>query len=165
VASATSEIDDIRRKMAQIRRELHDDVRGVVEGAEAATDWRRYVQAYPWAILGATAIVGYLLVPARRTAAPLPAATEPARPPVEATSTVAPEKSKGWVRAAFGLVAPLAIRAAQGYALQYFEQWLTQQMAGQDPQILQGLAAGLGAKPGAKPGPEPGPRESGMPRF
>ena len=62
-ATATNESDEIRRKMAQIRRDLHEDVREVVAGAEAATNWRRYVRAYPWASVGIAAAVGFLAVP------------------------------------------------------------------------------------------------------
>ena len=35
MATATNEIEEIRRQMAQIRRELHEDVQEVVAGAEA----------------------------------------------------------------------------------------------------------------------------------
>ena len=65
MATAPQEIDDVRRRMAQIRRELHEDVKGVVEGAEAATDWRRYVRNYPWATTGLALAIGYLVIPRR----------------------------------------------------------------------------------------------------
>jgi hypothetical protein len=168
VATAPPEFEDIRRRMAQIRRDLHEDVKGVVEGAEAATDWRRFIRNYPWATMGAAVVVGYLIVPRKHrpttTVNIAPSqlahaiAAEPPRP-------AEPKKSKGLLGTAFGLVAPLAFRTAQGYALQFAEQWLAQKVAeqmGQHPD----LAAAFGA--GAEAPPEPQrPRASppGTPRF
>ncbi len=63
MSTAPPEIDEIRKKMAQIRRDLHADVQGVVQGAEAATDWRRFVRGYPWASMGVALAVGYMIVP------------------------------------------------------------------------------------------------------
>src|SRR5947209_12012268 len=54
------------RSMARIRRELHEDVRGVVESAEAVTDWKHWIRDYPWASVAAAAAVGFFLVPKRR---------------------------------------------------------------------------------------------------
>ena len=65
MASVSNEVDEIRRQMAQIRRELHEDVQGVVAGAEAVADWRRYIRLYPWAAVGAA--VGSAVGTASRT--------------------------------------------------------------------------------------------------
>ena len=67
--ASTTDVDDIRRQMAQIRRELHEDMQGVVAGAEAAFDWQYYVRLYPWAFLAGAAVVGYLVVPKRHKTA------------------------------------------------------------------------------------------------
>ncbi len=66
MASTLSEVDEIRRHMAQIRHELHEDVQGVVKGAEATADWRRYIRNYPWAAVGIAFGVGFLIVPRRQ---------------------------------------------------------------------------------------------------
>jgi hypothetical protein len=124
VSTAPPEIDDIRRKMAQIRRDLHADVKNVVEGAEAATDWRRFIRNYPWTSMGVALAVGYLVVPRRHRAtttlqvAPAEIARAVA---IEAPQALEPEKKKGkgLIGMVFGLVAPVALRAVQGYALQY----------------------------------------------
>jgi hypothetical protein len=40
------------------------------------------------------------------------------------------EKKSGLIGAAFGMLAPIAVRAAQGYALKYIENWIAQQQLG-----------------------------------
>ena len=180
MSTAPPEIDEIRRKMAQIRRDLHKDVRGVVQGAEAATDWRRFIRNYPWASMGVAVFAGYLIVPRRHrpstTIQIAPAEATPARA-VETFRAPEPEKKKGkgLVGMLFGMVAPIAFKAAQGYALQYAEQWLAQRVA-QQAQLHPDLAAILTGQqppqgpPSQGPGPGPAPRgpqvgPQGVPRF
>jgi hypothetical protein len=130
LATVTNEIDEIRRHMAQIRRELHEDVQEVVAGAEAVADWRRYIRAYPWAAVGAAAAVGYLVVPKRHRSVPrdvarkadVEAAIEAAREPAEET-----KRRKSLIGAGLGMLAPLVWRAASNYAMGYLEQWIAQQ--------------------------------------
>ena len=57
--------EQIRRRMAQIRTDLHDDVDVIVETARVMADWRHYWSSYPWACLAAAAAVGYLVVPTK----------------------------------------------------------------------------------------------------
>ena len=181
MSTAPPDIDDIRRKMAQIRRDLHQDVKGVVQGAEAATDWRRFIRNYPWASMGVALAVGYLIVPRRHKTPTIHVA------PIEVARATAPEaprlvepepkkKGKGLLGTVFGLVAPVALRAIQGYALQFAEQWMTQKVAEQaslHPELAAMLAgqAGPASGPGARPGQPPsGPRSDprgpqGAPRF
>ena len=128
MATATSDVDDIRRQMAQIRHELHQDVKGVV----AVTDWHRHLRSHPWLILGATAALGYLIVPRRYKpttqiqAIPVPAES------LAQTVHEAPKKkaSKGLVGLAWGMLGPVAIRAAQSYAVGYLESLIAQQQHG-----------------------------------
>jgi hypothetical protein len=148
VATATNEADEIRLRMARIRRELHEDVREVVASAEAVTDWRRYIRMYPWAALGVTVAVGYLIVPRKHKPVPIPVAVPV---PVEAAEVreAAPrdkEKAKepqrkGLIGMALGFVAPIAMRAAQGYAAQYLEAWIAQQQAAAGPFPVPGQPA------------------------
>ncbi len=174
MATAPPEFEDIRRQMAQIRRDLHDDVKGVVEGAEAATDWRRFIRNYPWATLGAAFAVGYLIVPRKHqptTVTIAPSQIAPALAQVAAPE-VRPEpakKSKGLLASAFALVAPIAFRTAQGYALQFAEQWLAQKVAeqmNQHPDLAAAFGAGAPPSPSAATDPR-GPRVNppGAPRF
>lgn len=179
VSTALNEVDQIRRQMALLRRDMHEDVRGVVQTAEAATNWRRYLSMYPWVTLGAGLAVGYLVVPrrAKPTAAVVTQADlSKVREAVETTrQSVADvgqslraaeptkeERKKGLIGAALGMLVPLALRTAQGYALKYAEQWILQQQ-------LQRMQAG---PPPGRPEPrqEPGqvnpePRRPSGPRY
>ena len=159
MATASNDIDSIRQQMAQIRHELHQDVRGVVEHAEAATDWRRYYRMYPWPSLAAAFAIGYLIVPKRRRKIPRDLATRADIAQVredvqEAKEPAKKAATKGVLGALFGMLVPVVVRAAQGYAVQYFETWLAQQ---------QNLLAGLGAAAPQAPGGPGRPAGPGQP--
>ena len=63
--SLASSADAIRNQMRQVRRELGEDVDGLVDNAQVLTDWRYYVRTYPWLCVGAAAAIGFLIVPSR----------------------------------------------------------------------------------------------------
>jgi len=170
VANGNS-IDDIRRQMAQIRRELHEDIQGVVAGAEAVTDWRRYVRLYPWPCVAAAFVLGYLVVPRRhKSVAEVVEAVVPVTQQLAKTPTV-PKKEKrtGLVGTLFGMLMPIGVKVAQGYATNFLENWITQQaMAGTIPGMPGGAVGPAGfagpapgpkspGQPGPRPGPGPGP--------
>ena len=177
MATAPNEIEEIRRKMARIRRELHDDVRDVVEGAEAVSDWRHYVRLYPWAAVGAACALGYFVVPKSRKAAVKPievAQAVAAAMPQFALSAPSepPKKSTGLIRASLGMLAPVVLRAVQNYATHFVSSWIAQQQgqvaammsaAGTVPQPPGGPAPGF-ATPGGRPDPT-FPSESGGSRL
>jgi hypothetical protein len=152
VATATNEIDDIRRKMAMIRRELHEDVRNVVETAEAVSDWRHYIRTYPWASIGLAVAVGYMLVPKRRkTVKPDEVAravvAEIPQVTVQAAAPEPPRKaSGGLIKAGLGLLAPIAMRAAQNYATHFLANWVAQQQQGH----MDAMMAAAGMSPGSE---------------
>ena len=50
--------DDIRRRMAELRRELTGDVREVGRSAREMTDWTFYVRKFPWAVAAVAAVTG-----------------------------------------------------------------------------------------------------------
>ena len=143
--SQSNDADTIRRQMAQIRRELHEDMQGLVAGAEDASDWRHYVKMYPWIAVGAATAVGYVVVPRRRKVV-----VEAPQFPVATQKTVEKkERQAGLLGAAFGLVWPLIVRAGQNYAAQFVENWIAQQGV-------------LGPMPQGHPtGPQPGPGRAG----
>lgn len=165
--ATTNDVDSVRRQMAQIRQRLHQDMQGVVAGAEAASDWKHYVRLYPWASLGAAILVGYLVIPRKRRSVTktaekaAEAAVSRIAEAVEANGfkttheaareagTAKEVKKKGWIGGLIGLAVPMALRAAQGYALSYMENWIAQQHAA--------AAAGpMGPAPGeAPPGVSP----------
>lgn len=57
--------DEIRRQMQITRQRVRDEVGDVVEGARQLADWRYYARQFPWAMLGAAAVVGYTVMPRR----------------------------------------------------------------------------------------------------
>ncbi|GAC1466412.1 MAG: hypothetical protein NVSMB9_06930 [Isosphaeraceae bacterium] len=164
--------------MATIRRELHEDVRGVVASAEAATDWKRYITAYPWLSIGVALAAGYLIVPRKRTVetalegVATKADLSKIRETVEKTkqeivetanAKISPStQKKGLVAVALGMVAPYAMRAVQGYALKYLEQWIAQQQMNYMPG---GPSPLFSPPPGSSgPGRQPGTHRTGGPR-
>jgi len=164
--TSPADIAEIQRRMAQIRHELHEDVREAVQGAQSLTDWRGQVRSHPWLALGAATAVGYFLVPRRQPAPSIVALTAPAATPAVVE---APRKKRwGLIGSAVGLLAPIAARAAQNYAIQYLEQWIAAQPPGGGAsQFATGLfsggpAAGGGPGPGHRPSPPPG--GAGRPR-
>jgi hypothetical protein len=126
---ANGEIGEIQRQMAQIRQELHHDVRGAVRGAQSLTNWRNLVGRHPWLALGIAVATGYLIVPRRRREAPAAvSAGGAAGPDLQPTPLMParPRRQPGWnaLQSAYSLLAPVAVRAAQNYALQHLERWL-----------------------------------------
>jgi hypothetical protein len=125
--SNSTEIEDIQRRMAQIRHDMHSEVLGAVQGARALTDWRSLIRTYPWVTVGIAAAAGYFLVPRRRSDAPTFVAVKGSSP--EVAALIDPQKQgdkakrSGWsiLGTVFSLVAPLAVRAAQNYAMQHIE--------------------------------------------
>jgi hypothetical protein len=163
--STPAEIIEIQRRMAQVRHELHEEVREAVKGAQSLTDWRSQVRNHPWLALGAAAALGYLIVPRRRQeAAPAIVAVAPAAaaPAMVQPSAGAPEKKRwGLIGSAVSLLAPIAVRAAQNYAIQYLEQWIAAQPAGTGTNPF-----GSGPYPGAPAaGGGPGPAARGSKPF
>jgi hypothetical protein len=150
VASATTtanSVEDIRRSMAQIRQRLHQDMQGVVAGAEAASDWKHYVRLYPFAALGLALAGGFLIVPRRRrsvsgtaekaaevvvaklTGAADSAAmgTKRAADEVKSEAKAHPKATKGIVGAMLTLAGSVALKYGQSYALNFVENWIAQQ--------------------------------------
>jgi hypothetical protein len=164
ITSTVAEVDEIRRQMAQIRRELHEDVREVVATAEAVTDWRRFIRTYPWPALGAAAAIGFLIVPKRRRSMPHDIAR---RTDIERVREAVAESReaeqgrektrKGLLAGALALIGPVVVRAAQGYAVRHLEHWISQM---QLDQMAIGPVHGPSPSPGG-PGWPGGPGRPG----
>ena len=58
--------ESIRRRMAELRRELTCDVRDVGRSARAMTNASFYIRKFPWATLAVAAGVGYMLIPKKK---------------------------------------------------------------------------------------------------
>jgi hypothetical protein len=106
-------------------------MREVVTVASIATDWRSYLRSYPWLAIGVAFASGYLLVPRRSRASTVvvqpQAVVEQPRQVVTRTEKAAKFSLVRW---ALGAIAPIAIRAAQSYALSHVENLLANQQPG-----------------------------------
>jgi hypothetical protein len=114
----STRVAEIRRRMAQIRSDLDEDVEQIVENAKVMADWRHYWRSYPWACLGLAAAVGYLIVPSK---------LHLIRPDVETLLQLArknhlvvdpkpkPTPRAGLSGAVIGWLARTAVRGAIGY--------------------------------------------------
>jgi hypothetical protein len=150
--SNSTDMEDIQRRMAQIRHDMHGEVLDAVKGARSLTDWRSLVRNHPFATLGLAAAIGYLVVPSRRRSeAPTIVAVNATAPEVAALaeSQKQSEQTSGtaWsiMGTVFNLVAPIVVRAAQNYSMHYIEGLLARHESGPEEA---GRAAN-GARPGA----------------
>jgi hypothetical protein len=157
--SSSTEIEEIQRRMAQIRHDMHGEVSVAIKSARLLTDWRSLAGSYPWLTVGVAAAVGYWIVPKRRSDVPTIVAVNAKSPTMAAL--VEPqklqEKKSGllWsiVGTAFTMAAPIAVRAAQNYALQYVEGLLAQQKFPFDETAPDRAKAENGARPTSPQGP------------
>lgn len=128
------EIDDIRKRMSVIRREMHVDFQTAVQSAERLFDWKGYLTRYRWIALAVAAGVGYLAAPARRgkrivesSAATATATGSPAPDEnLESPRSESPKsRTKGeMIGLAFGILGPIVVRVAQSYAISAIERRL-----------------------------------------
>ena len=125
-----SEIDDIRRQMAQIRHDLHQDVSSVVGGvSEVVTevsevmDWRSVLRSHPYLLTGTALAVGYLIVPRRAKVVAQGNTNHLVSAPAQAPLAPRKEQSSplSW---AINLLWPIATQAAQSYAMIWIENQL-----------------------------------------
>jgi hypothetical protein len=151
VSSSTADIQDIQRRMAQIRREMHEDVRGAVQGAQNLTDWRSFVKSRPWVSIGVATALGYLAVPRRRRSEPAQVVTvvprDSAVTPIGGSGTRSRGSARNSFAIIFSLVAPVIVRAAQSYAAQYLESWLSIHPIGPDSSRPRGPAGEATKRP------------------
>ena len=124
MANSNDSPDAIRRRMAEIRSEMHYEMSQVVAEASSAADWRSYVKARPWMSLGIAFATGYLLVPRRRSAVvPVPVAVVAPRslPPREVSRK---PLLVNLLLGSLNFGGPLLMRIAQGMVLREMENFL-----------------------------------------
>ncbi len=61
---APDSVQEIRRRMAEVRGLLGREVQSLATSAKAKTDWHYYYRQHPWLFAGAAVALGYLIVPA-----------------------------------------------------------------------------------------------------
>ncbi|MCG6156447.1 hypothetical protein [Rubinisphaera margarita] len=65
-STQTQTADAIRAQMAMARNRLQPEVNRIVEDAQTLMDWKYYLQNYPWGMMAAACVAGYILVPQKR---------------------------------------------------------------------------------------------------
>lgn len=152
-----SDVDDIRRQMAQIRRDVHYDVSNVVSEVEEAMHWRAVIRNYPYIAMGVALAVGYFVVPGRRRR--VERTPESAQPPILEASSIPrlatehdespprplARKAIGWTA---GILWPLIGQTVQAYAAMWLEDQIKQRLH----LNLQHLRAEGAAPPSGKSG-------------
>ncbi|WP_165250320.1 hypothetical protein [Paludisphaera soli] len=136
-----SDVDEIRRQMALIRREMHTSVSNVVSDVEDAMDWRSVIRNHPYIALGAGLAVGYLVVPRRKKSRPVlqvpagfaattagafpePLAFQAPAPPAKPGKSLG-RRLLGW---GVGMLWPLVGQSVQAYAAVWLEDQLKQHL-------------------------------------
>lgn len=62
----TDPAENITERMQHVRKNVGEDVKGIVENARTLTDWRYYVRHHPWLCVGGALALGFLVVPKRK---------------------------------------------------------------------------------------------------
>ena len=129
----TQQADVLRREMRSIRREFGDSVEELVENAERLMDWRYYWERYPWAMVGAAALLGYFVVPRRIVAMSMSVdghslddLAHRLAPAITSRVEKKRESKPGWISGLLSLGVGMLTKAATGYATQYVSQLLNQ---------------------------------------
>jgi len=113
--------DEIRQRMEHVRREVGDDVKGIVETAKTLSDWRYYVKHHPWMCVGAAMALGFLVVPRKKrydSAEAKELVSLLKKYNIGVTSP--PSSGHGLLRALLGMAAPVAARTFMNLAQQRF---------------------------------------------
>jgi len=111
--------DDIIQRMHAVRREVGNDVKGIVDTAKTLSDWRYHVRRHPWLCVAAAAGLGFLLVP-RRKKVPSHDAKELADLLKKYNVGVTAPPAGGLARSLIAMAVPLAMKAATSFAQQKF---------------------------------------------
>lgn len=116
----TSELraESIRRRMAEIRRDLNDTAGQISNQVRQLRDWRYYVRSHPWLFAAAAAAAGYLIVAERpRVVSIDPEALGALAGSRQLAVQVKPSSARTFAVAALGLLGNALVRVAAGYAV------------------------------------------------
>jgi hypothetical protein len=114
--------DDIIERMQRVRRDVSQDVAGIVETAKTLTDWRYHVKHHPWVLLGGAVALGFLMAPRKKKKIPREDAKELVallkKHNVSVAAPAAPAKSLA--HTLLGMAAPIVMRQVMGVAQHRF---------------------------------------------
>jgi hypothetical protein len=115
----------IRKRMEEVRGDLDTGFQGIVNDARDIGDWTYYLKTYPWAVLGAALVAGYLIAPRLGFGAKPVSA-----PPVgfaarNSSKETPPEAPKSNIAGKLlSIVGPLVMREVTAYAMQQADRFL-----------------------------------------
>jgi hypothetical protein len=66
MVDADESVEDICKRMAELRRELVYDMQDVSRSAKAMASPSFYIRKFPWATLAVAAGLGYILIPKKK---------------------------------------------------------------------------------------------------
>jgi hypothetical protein len=114
------EVEKIRKRMSELRRELVYDVQDVSRSAKAMASPSFYIRKFPWATLAVAAGVGYMLVPKKKKVVhpDMEALAELVRKSQVNINTSKAEESQGAVKALAVMALSWAAKAGMNYLLQ-----------------------------------------------
>lgn len=126
-------VELLRRRMALLRRRMDRDVVEVKESGKQITEifsWRTIYRQFPWPILGATALAGFLIAPGRRVVPEVKLHAKSVEQIVSGNASHQGVKEanasffNGLIAAAGAMLTRSVISAATGYGQRYASQWL-----------------------------------------
>jgi hypothetical protein len=117
--------DHLRQELAAARAALARDAHAAVADAHTLADWRHHFRTHPWLCCGGAALLGYALVPARRTVT-FPTGLEPLSSAIAdpSTSEQAQGATKGAIATLLGIGGTFLARQALNYATRRGLQYL-----------------------------------------
>jgi hypothetical protein len=113
--------DSIRKRMAELRRELTCDMQEVSRSAKAMTSPSFYIRKFPWATMAVAAGIGYLLIPKKKQVVQpdMEALAELVRKnQVSINASKASEESQGMMKTLAVMGLSWAARAGMNYVVQ-----------------------------------------------
>lgn len=130
--TTTDNAEEIQQEMRQVRRELTEDMQEIVDNARVMTDWRYYIRTYPWAAVGAAAVIGYWLVPSKsRYVGPDAAAIgDIMKAQIQSVqSSVEKNKTKGITATIVGLAGSALLQGGIALGRQQLSKFMNSQMS------------------------------------
>lgn len=117
---ATIDVTTVRARMARIRSRAQGKAVRLTRETKQLFDWKHYVRMAPWGVLGAAALAGYLLVPARRP----PSVSISESLPLPVPPPPAEERGPGLLSTVVRFAVNTALRTAISYAGQAVGQYV-----------------------------------------
>jgi hypothetical protein len=129
----------LRRRMALLRRRMERDVLEMKESGKQITEilsWQSIYRQFPWPILGATALAGFLIAPGHRIVPEVKLHAKSVEEIVSgaASSQASSQQEKntqssllsGLIAAGGAMLTRSLVSAATTYGQRYAAQWLTE---------------------------------------